>query len=188
MALSTPSEQIYFPDIGVLFPSLPPWSVGGEIVFPSGPSRSGMRTNHAGIVLGGSGVGCLVGPSRVSGFFFYRQPTHIVACIYIHITKPPVADDRGLMARPFVPRTTKDILYICLYIQCFPVTPYFGWVKTKGIYFPTPTTAKHHIIYSVVHDFLPSNNNSSTSSVSGYESSCFLYFSFFRAQIYIYIL
>lgn len=122
-AFSTPSEQIYFPDIGVLSPSLPPWSVEGEIVFPSGPSRSETRTNHAGYHpewKWGRSVGRVF-----SGFWFlllspahtYRMPVSI----HIHITKPPVVDDRGLMARPFVPRTTNSYIYNT---QCFPVLPH----------------------------------------------------------------
>lgn len=116
--------------------------------------------------------------------------------LYTHHQTAGGGRDRGLMARPFVPPTTHRYIYYIIH-SVFPSQPFrlcvfvrriviFSRVKTKGIYFPPPVTASHHIIYIASYDFLPSNNNSSTSPVSGYESSCFLFFFFSHTNVYIY--
>jgi len=129
-----------------------------------------------------------------SGFWFLiLSAAYTYCCLYLYYQTACSGGRSWIDGSAICPANhTRYIIYIYMFIYTYSVFPYhpsghvfarriviFGWVKTKGIYFPPPSTAKHHIIYSVVHDFLPSNNNSSTSFVSGYESSCFLYFSYF---------
>jgi len=123
-----PVSRFIFRILAVSLRHLPPWSVGGEIVFPSGPSRRETRTNHVGIVgvdVWGRSVG-----RAVSGFWFLLLSSAHTRCIYIHITKPPVADDRGLMARPFVPRITHTHIYIIYSV--FPFHPVRLCVRSQN--------------------------------------------------------
>jgi len=189
-----PASRFIFRILAVCLRHLPPWSAGGEIVFPSGPSRRETRTNHVGIVAGGCGVG-RSGRLGFLAFFFYRQPTHAVS-IYISPNRRWRTTADWWLGH--LSRVQHTHTYIYIYnIQCLPVPPRPVVCSLAELWFSAELKRKvsisHHpsqpaiilYIYSVVHDFLPSNNNSSTFLVSGYESSCFLFFFFSHTNIYI---